>query len=117
LRERGLIDFPYSLSHSVQLIGLDYYLGPVQEFAVIGPSQSEEVSRALDLIRRPFRPNKVVAFQEQGKPAPASVPLLAGKRGRDTVTTYICRNYTCDTPLEGVSALKAALADNDASAG
>src|SRR6202030_3738115 len=44
------------------LLALDFYLGPVQEFAVVGDAKDEETRQVLRLIRQGFRPNKVVAF-------------------------------------------------------
>ncbi len=37
------------------------------------------------------------------------LPLLAGKTGQGTVTTYVCQNFTCQAPLVGVEAAEAAL--------
>ena len=41
------------------------------------------------------------------------VPLLAGKTGQGAVTTYICRDFTCQAPLVGVEALRKALKKKD----
>src|SRR5262249_27481550 len=43
------------------LTALDFYLGPVQEFAVVGDPAAPETLRVLRAIRAGFRPNKVVA--------------------------------------------------------
>jgi hypothetical protein len=93
------------------LVAYDYLLGPVDEIAVIGPRSLPETVEALRLIRTTFLPNKVVAFRdmesEHDKRVEASVPLLAAKTGtRGRVTTYLCRNFTCERPLVGVEALR-----------
>jgi uncharacterized protein YyaL (SSP411 family) len=94
------------------LVALDFYLGPVQEFAVVGDRDAPEVQEVLQLIRDPFRPNKVVSFLDHSLPqgdVEKLVPLLAGKTARGDVTTYICRDFTCQEPLVGVYALRKVL--------
>jgi uncharacterized protein YyaL (SSP411 family) len=99
------------LAAGQMLLALDFYLGPVQEFAIVGDRAANETRLALDLVRRPFRPNKVVAFRSSradGAPH-TSIPLLEGKSARGPVTTYICRDFICQDPLVGVEALECAL--------
>jgi hypothetical protein len=94
------------------LVALDFYLGPVQEFAVVGQPEADETQRVLRAIRGGFRPNKVVALQTAGSASRTSeelIPLLAGKTGEGAVTTYICQNFTCQAPLAGADALERAL--------
>jgi hypothetical protein len=92
------------------LLALDFHLGPVQEIAVIGETASAEVRAVLRAIQRTFRPNVVVT----GRPAvdaraDRSVPLLKDKAALGAVTTYICRDFTCEAPVVGVDAAIAAL--------
>jgi len=92
------------------LIALDYHLGPVQEYAVVGEATDAETQQALKLIRERFDPNKVVAFRHAS--APESEPvleLLKGKTSTGTVTTYLCRDFACDAPMVGVDALTRSL--------
>jgi hypothetical protein len=94
------------------LVALDYYLGPVREFAVVGALGKEETRDVLHLIQGRFEPNKVVALKDGNKkdaPVDEMLPLLAGKTGTDVVTTYICRDFVCQAPLEGKAALQAVL--------
>src|SRR5262249_60822308 len=93
------------------LLALDFHLGPVQEFAVVGDPSNEKTRRALQLIRRGFRPNTVVALKTATAASAAEelVPLLADKKAAGEVTTYVCENFTCQAPLVGVEALEAAL--------
>jgi uncharacterized protein YyaL (SSP411 family) len=94
------------------LVALDFYLGPVQEFAVIGDARSAELRQALRLIHGGFRPNRVVAGappDQTTAAAAALIGLLAGKEALAPVTIYICRNFACQIPLLGVEALAAAL--------
>jgi uncharacterized protein YyaL (SSP411 family) len=91
------------------LLALDFYVGPVAEFAVVGDREAEETKEVLRIIRRGFRPNKVVALKSPNEPAD-SIGLLADKTKRGVVTTYICENFACQAPLVGVEALKTQLA-------
>jgi len=94
------------------LSSLDFYLGPVQELAVLGDAADEETRKALRIIRQRFRPNMVLAFQAAGRAAANLenlIPLLAGKTAQGTVTTYICRDFTCQAPVLGAAALAEAL--------
>jgi uncharacterized protein len=94
------------------LVALDFSIGPVQEFVVVGSRAAPEVQAALHLIQGPFRPNKVVALLDPsaaGQDLEKEVPLLAGKTGRGDVTSYICRNFACEAPLVGLEPLRQAL--------
>jgi uncharacterized protein YyaL (SSP411 family) len=90
------------------LIALDFYLGPVAEFAVVGEPIADDTKRVLHLIRSGFRPNKVVALKS-GADSANAIPLLADKTAQGDVTTYVCENFACQAPLIGVEALRAVL--------
>jgi uncharacterized protein YyaL (SSP411 family) len=96
------------------LIALDFYIGPVDEFAVVGDLAGAETREVLRAIHRRFRPNKVIAFKHatpdlsQGD---EKLPLLADKKLLGSVSTYICRNSVCQAPLVGVEGVKSALAE------
>jgi hypothetical protein len=95
------------------LVALDFHLGPVQEFAVVGDPAAEETRRVLRAIRSGFRPNRVVAFQAPGAGASVEklIPLLEGKPAGEGVTTYLCENFVCQAPLLGADAVAKALAE------
>jgi uncharacterized protein YyaL (SSP411 family) len=90
------------------LIALDFHLGPVQEFAIVGDLASAQVQEVLRIIHGGFRPNKVVALKGLNTPKEAEelMPLLADKPISAEVTTYVCENFTCQTPLVGAEALR-----------
>jgi len=111
---RGLM-VEHSMAAGQMLLALDFHLGPVQEFAVVGDPAAEDTVRVLRAIRKPFRPHKVVALkpaQEASARLDELVPLLRGKASSGAVTTYVCQNFTCQAPLVGAEALEAALAPN-----
>jgi uncharacterized protein YyaL (SSP411 family) len=94
------------------LIALDFYLGPVQEFAVAGNPEAADTRRVLGMILGGFRPNKVVALKDPADTSTQAeqlVPLLAGKNALGAVTTYICQNFACQVPLMGPEAVEEAL--------
>jgi uncharacterized protein len=93
------------------LVALDFYLGPVQEFAVVGDPAAKETQQVLQLLRSRFLPDKVLAFKDHaaGQAIEKEVPLLAEKTSRDSVTTYVCQDFTCREPLVGAAALEAVL--------
>jgi len=97
------------------LVALDFYLGPVQEFAVVGDPAAKETQQVLRLLRSRFLPDKVLAFKDQAaeQALEKEVPLLAEKTSRDCVTTYICQDFTCREPLVGAAALEAVLRKPD----
>src|SRR5262249_41128056 len=102
---RGLIA-GQPMAGGQMLVGLGFYLGPVQEFAVVGDPAGDETRRVLRAIRSGFRPNRVVAFKPSRTTTTGVeevVPLLAGKTASETVTTYICENFACQAPLVGAA--------------
>ncbi len=88
------------LAATQMLLALDFWLGPVEAFALVGPN--EELPRILRAIHGVFRPNKVVAYS----PSPTDrVKLLEGKHALEgKLTTYVCENFTCQAPLVGADA-------------
>ena len=101
------------------MVAYDFHIGPVQEFAIVGDPAAEETRRVLRAIRGGFRPCKVVALKGPTTPPAAEeiIPLLADKPAQGGVTTYICRNFTCQAPLVGAAELEAALARESQSTG
>ena len=95
----------------ILLLALDFHLGPVQEFAIVGDPIGEETQRVLRLLRQGFRPSAVFAFKSSDSPSAIeqTIPLLAGKTSQGPVTLYVCQNFACQTPLIGATAVEAAL--------
>ncbi|HVS37115.1 MAG TPA: hypothetical protein VMS17_16255, partial [Gemmataceae bacterium] len=92
------------------LIALDFDLGPVDEYAVVGDASAEDTRGILRAIRRRFDPHRVVAQRPAtGEVRDDLLPLLAEKARRGPATLYICRDFACQSPLEGAEAVEAAL--------
>ncbi|VTR91440.1 thioredoxin domain-containing protein : Uncharacterized protein OS=Blastopirellula marina DSM 3645 GN=DSM3645_08327 PE=4 SV=1: Thioredox_DsbH: GlcNAc_2-epim [Gemmata massiliana] len=90
------------------LAALDFYLGPVQQIALVGPAQGAETQRALAAVRGRFGPNRVVAFHDPATGAPPAelAPLFEGKEAvNGAVTVFVCENFACRSPLVGAAAV------------
>ena len=74
---RGLMG-SHPTAVSQMLLALDFHLGPVQEFAIVGDPNDNETKQVLRAIRGGFHPRKVVALQAPG--ADKVIPLLADKK-------------------------------------
>ncbi len=113
--EKTLQAFSGLLSQAPQVGGqmlnaLDFHLGPVDELVVVGKSD-EAVEEVLRTISQTFRPNRVLASlppdgsQIEDNP----VALLHGKDSSEDVTTYLCRDFSCQAPWVGVETAKEGL--------
>ncbi len=92
------------------LIALDFDLGPVEEYAVVGDPTAEDARRVLRAIQRRFEPDKVVALRPASGPVREDLlPLLADKTAQGAATLYVCREFACQAPLVGAEAVEAAL--------
>jgi uncharacterized protein YyaL (SSP411 family) len=87
------------LAAGQMLVALDFFLGPVDEIAVIGDPNNDELRQVLRKLRSRFLPNAVLASLTPG--AATTLVLLKDKESKGNVTTYICRNATCQAPIVG----------------
>jgi uncharacterized protein YyaL (SSP411 family) len=108
---RGLME-AHPMAAGQMLIALAFYLGPVQEVAVVGDPDGEETHRVLRAVHRGFHPDRVLALKPAaGVPEEEELvlPLLAGKTAKAAVTTYVCKDFACGEPLLGAEAAERAL--------
>jgi uncharacterized protein YyaL (SSP411 family) len=106
----------YPTSFAFWLQGLDFWLGPITQIAVLTPQSSKIQTDYLDEIMRDYHPRNVLAVSE-GPPPEIAPALLKDRPILDNRTTvYVCRNFVCDLPvttLDGVKkAMKSAWLDN-----
>jgi hypothetical protein len=87
---------------------LDFALGQPHEIALVGDPQGEDMRAMLDVIRKEFRPNQVVAMRKTDEADPARlIPLLEDRRQLDgAATAYVCHNYVCRLPVTSADALR-----------
>jgi uncharacterized protein YyaL (SSP411 family) len=98
--------FPLAVRHPSAfghlLLAADFYLAPVREVAIVGPSPDALVRE----VRSGYRPHVVLA----GGQADGGVPLLKGRTPVDgAATAYVCEHFVCQAPVTTPEALAAAL--------
>jgi uncharacterized protein YyaL (SSP411 family) len=102
------------------LIALDMWLGPMQEWVLIGGPNDGENGELLAAVQRAYAPNCVLAYRPrnstQGADAPRSPlnsspmlePLFAGRTAIDNQPTlFVCESFTCQSPIVGRAAIEA----------
>jgi uncharacterized protein YyaL (SSP411 family) len=95
------------------LVGLDWFLTPTVEVALIG--EAEGVAPFLHTLYRRFVPNKIVVHASDDARAAeggAFLPLLRDRTLRDEQpTAYLCENFACRQPVTTAPAFEAQLRD------
>jgi uncharacterized protein len=85
---------------------VDFYTGQTIEIVIVGAPDSDDTRALLRHVHERFRPNKVlVCAGDEG--AARLIPLLSDRKqlnGR--ATAYVCRNGTCDLPVDDVEGLR-----------
>ena len=84
-------DYPYA--HSTALFVHNYlFKGPI-EIAIVGDKSDGPL---VKIARNYLLPYKIMAFSDEE----LDIPLLSQKLKIDNKeTSYICHNYTCDSPI------------------
>jgi uncharacterized protein YyaL (SSP411 family) len=98
--QRALAAAP--LGFAQWLCALDFALAQPKEIALIG--EGDGVQPLLQVVRRAYRPNQVVAVARPGENSP--VPLLQARlpvNGR--ATAYVCQHFACQMPVSEPDAL------------
>jgi uncharacterized protein len=99
--------FPLAARHAQAfghlLRAADFYLAPVKEVAIVGPSS--EAGELLRVVRAAYRPHLVLAA------GPADgIPLLEGREPVEGhAAAYVCEHFVCQAPVTSPDALAAAL--------
>jgi uncharacterized protein YyaL (SSP411 family) len=92
----------YPAGHAWMLCALDYMKGPAREIVITGPDPGP----LLQVVRRMFLPNKVVALAD-GK---AKIPVLEDRGPvKGKAAAYVCENMTCRRPVTEPVELEAML--------
>jgi uncharacterized protein YyaL (SSP411 family) len=86
----------------------DFYLAPVKEVAIVGPSP--EAAPLLRVVRDAYRPHVVLAAGNGAEAASAAVPLLEGREPvGGHAAAYVCERFVCQAPVTRPDDLAAAL--------
>ncbi len=98
------------------LLALDRYLGPAHEVVLVGDMTHEEMRRAVAVLQQRFLPRAVLSMRDTGSADPMGSrsglldELFAGKESADgQPALYVCQNFACRQPVEGITAIKAEL--------
>ena len=105
LRVRAPIvgEHPHGFGHILQ--ALDFYLAPVREVAIAGPTDDAAVTALAQVVRGAYRPHVVLAGGDDD-----AVPLLEGRSLVDgRPAAYVCRHFACQAPVTSADELAAAL--------
>ena len=101
------------LAFGRMLAALDFHLASRREVVIAGDLRGSDTREMLDVLRRRYDPNLVMAVRPAAmdEAAAAEIPLLAGRRPVDgQAAAFVCRNYVCEQPVTDPAALQAALA-------
>ncbi|HOC18132.1 MAG TPA: thioredoxin domain-containing protein [Vicinamibacterales bacterium] len=111
--ERTLQAFEPRLSHAsralpMMLAALSAYHADRQEIVVVGEAHDPRTRALIRAVESRYRPFAIVIRLEPGKAADLArdLPHVAGMGMRGGLpAAYICRNFTCDTPITDPAAL------------
>jgi hypothetical protein len=103
------IALTYPTSFGQWLSAVDFAIGPVQEVALVGDSNSSQFQTLQAELWRTYHPRLVAAFspfppQEGAPPLLADRPLLDNQP-----TAYVCQNFTCQQPVNTLKGLRSQL--------
>jgi len=98
------------LGTMAMLCAADFLIGPRQEIAIVGEAEDSDFRALLDVARRRFLPNTVIAAIDPDAPDAEAiaevVPLLANRDLVDgRAAAYVCENYSCALPVTTPEAL------------
>jgi uncharacterized protein len=98
---------PLAFGH---LLGaIDFYTSGTAEIVILGRPDAPDTEALLEPVRSQFMPNKVLIVSEDAAEA-GRIPLLEGRSRIDgRATAFVCRNGTCDLPVDSVEGLRAQL--------
>jgi hypothetical protein len=96
------------------LLALDFFTDDSPEVVLVWPEGALPPSDMVDVLRRTFLPNRVIAGTEEGARSAALARVAAVARGKAALgglpTAYVCERGTCQVPAMDAAALSASLA-------
>ncbi|MCY3797821.1 MAG: thioredoxin domain-containing protein [Chloroflexi bacterium] len=101
----------YPQAFAESLNAADMRIQGIAEVALIGDPGDASMADIVDALRRPYRPNVVVAHARDDVDEHESIPLLNARIRIDGMTTvYVCRNFACQLPVKTAAETEALLA-------
>ena len=103
---------------SEMLLALDFWLDSPKEIVLVtAPGSRDDAAPFLEVLRRTYLPNKVLAVVSQGKDLEdqaALIPLVKGKVAREGLATaYVCEQGICLLPTTDVGVFSRQLEDRE----
>ena len=89
----------YAAGFGRMLSGIDFYVGPSKEVALVGAPES-----FLSIVRKRYLPRVVVAAGDERVALLSNRPMVQGQP-----TAYICENFTCKQPITDVAEFERSL--------
>ncbi|MFT5198544.1 MAG: hypothetical protein ACI87O_001201 [Planctomycetota bacterium] len=96
-------------------IGLDFFLGPTHEVVVTGDPAAADTKAMMKALSTGFRPRLVAIQRPLGKSAILTLAPYTEAQVAigGAATAYVCQNFACLAPVNGVEAMLKALAPKD----
>jgi uncharacterized protein YyaL (SSP411 family) len=89
------------------LAAAEFAISTPKEIVLVGEPEAEDTRALIDVVFRPFLPNKVVLLRRPGEEPAISSPLLEGRVPIDgQATAYVCQHYVCKLPVTTPEALR-----------
>ncbi len=90
------------IAFTQMLIAMDFAFGQSLEIVIAGDSEAADTQRMLNALRKAFIPNKVVVLHplEEYQDIETMAPYIKENKSIDgKATAYVCRDYTCQSPV------------------
>ncbi|HEX3011568.1 MAG TPA: thioredoxin domain-containing protein [Syntrophomonadaceae bacterium] len=95
------------------LMAAAMYLAGPQQIVVVGDKENEDTGRMIETVHSAFIPFALTLFKDmEDKELSILVPHIDGmKMVEDKPTVYVCKNFTCQSPVNELSALQKTLGE------
>ncbi len=91
------------------MCGLDFLLSSSIEIVIVSDHKDNLATEGINLIRNVFNPNKVVILKSDNTTKDFSelISLINNMKMKNKIATfYVCRNYSCNQPVNSVNELE-----------
>jgi uncharacterized protein YyaL (SSP411 family) len=101
------------------MVAVDFAMGPTYEIVISGNQQAADTERMLDVVRKPYVPNKVVIVRDVSEEDSAIAEIAPWvtnhtvKNGK--ATAYVCINHSCKLPTNDTDTMLELVNDDNRS--
>jgi hypothetical protein len=97
----------YPQAFGESLCAVDMLVDGLAEVAIVGAPEHPQTIQLLDAVRKPYRPNVILALAPIDVLGESTIPLLSYRSQRnDLPTVYVCRQFACATPVNTPDAME-----------